>query len=82
MKLQHLVYMIALATLFSRSEAADVNQMPPVYTDRQAVADYAVVHDGVEVRFCCSECIIAFKKDPDACVADIPQFRNMPLSRQ
>ena len=82
MKLQHLVYMIALVTPFSRSEAADVNQMCPVYTDRQAVADYAVVHDGVEVRFCCSECIIAFKKDPDAYVADLPQFQNMPLSRQ
>ena len=83
MTLRQLISLFALLPLLSsKCSAVEVNQMCPVYPGREASADYATMYDGAEVRFCCSECIIAFQRDPESYVAALPQLQDVSLARQ
>ena len=58
---------------------ADPNVMCPVLQDRKATADYAVTYKGEEIRFCCSECVMEFNKNPEIYENVLPQLQNIPL---
>ena len=59
--------------------ANDINVICPVLQDRRATADYAVTYKGQEVRFCCSECVIEFNRNPEIYENVLPQLQNIPL---
>lgn len=60
----------------------DTNVICPVLQDRQATADYAVTYKGKEVRFCCSECVMEFEKNPEIYENVLPQLQNLSLRSQ
>ncbi len=53
--------------------------MCPILQDRRATADYAVTYKDTEVRFCCSECVIEFNRNPEIYENVLPQLQNIPL---
>ena len=78
--------MITLFVLFGVAQfcpiamgAEDSNVMCPVLQSRRATADYAVTYKGTEVRFCCSECVIEFNRNPEIYENVLPQLQNIPL---
>jgi YHS domain-containing protein len=75
------LFVVAGATQFCpiATGADDVNVMCPVLQDRRATADYAVTYKGEEVRFCCSECVIEFNRNPEIYESVLPQLQNIPL---
>ena len=71
-----------IALLVGAAPAAaddDTNVMCPVLQDREATADYTVSYKGKEVRFCCSECVAEFNRNPEIYENVIPQLQNLPL---
>lgn len=60
----------------------DSNVMCPVLQDRQATSDYAVTYKGKEVRFCCSECVMEFEKNPEIYENVLPQLQNLSIRAQ
>lgn len=59
--------------------AADTNAMCPVLQDRRATDDYVANYKGVDVRFCCSECVKEFESNPEIYENVIPQLQSLPL---
>ena len=80
--LSNLCFCILVWTGANSGFAADTNIMCPVLQDREATDDYVVDHKGAEVRFCCSECVLEFQKNPEIYENVIPQLQNLPLRTQ
>ncbi|MCP4511875.1 MAG: hypothetical protein GY826_36350, partial [Fuerstiella sp.] len=59
--------------------ADNTNVMCPVLQDRRASTDYAVTYKSKEVRFCCSECVTEFNRNPEIYENVLPQLQNIPL---
>lgn len=53
--------------------------MCPVLQDRPASTDYTVTYKGKEVRFCCSECVMEFNRNPEIYENVLPQLQDIPL---
>src|SRR5688500_2442102 len=57
------------------------NQFCPVMKvakgkDEETKPDVFVIHDGKKVRFCCKDCIPAFREDPARYMAVLPPLRG------
>lgn len=74
-----LLFVIWLAVGICPTSAAETNLMCPVLQDQQATSDYAMNYKGREVRFCCSECVMEFKKHPEIYENVLPQLQDLPL---
>lgn len=74
------VVAILLSVYCLPTRAADeTNLRCPVLQDRDATADYAVTYKGQEVRFCCSECVAEFNRNPEIYENALPQLQNISV---
>lgn len=74
------IFAVGIAALpTSRAVADDVNSVCPVIQDRPASAEHSVIYKGREVRFCCSECVIEFNRNPEIYENVLPQLQNLSL---
>ena len=74
------VAQFCLSTPSSYAQAeSQTNQMCPVLSDREATDDYTVNYKGQEIRFCCSECIIEFRRHPEIYESVLPQLQQIPI---
>lgn len=62
---------------FSSVNGEESNVMCPVLQDQAATTDYAITYKGKEIRFCCSECVMEFEKNPEIYENALPQLQNM-----
>ena len=64
---------------FSSANGDESNVMCPVLQDQAASTDHALVYKGKEIRFCCSECVMEFEKNPEIYENALPQLQNINL---
>lgn len=62
-------------------ELGPANAMCPVTTDEPIDLRFTTVYQGIEVGFCCRRCRTKFEADPDAYVAELPQFQTVALDQ-
>lgn len=64
---------------FSSANGDESNVMCPVLQDQAATTDHAIVYKGKEIRFCCSECVMEFEKNPEIYENALPQLQNISV---
>lgn len=62
------------------SDVMATNIMCPVLRDREATDEFVTMHQGKQVRFCCSECKQEFQRNAELYVSEVPQLQNVPWS--
>jgi len=63
------------------AEAAPINALCPVTTDEVVDPRFTAIFKGQTIGLCCKKCLRKFNEDPEAYVANLPQFQTVALTQ-